>query len=393
MKNIFCAIVLLMICFSSSAQSNNGNDKPIRKIGIFAPLYLDSVFHGTDYRYGKKFPRFALQGLDFVQGAQIALDSFPINNCIIETFFYDSKSDSLSIDSLIKSHQLDSLGLIIGSVKDDEINLLADFAKSKKIPFISATYPNDAGVTANPYFIILSSTLKSHCEGIFSYILQSHSTDKILLLRKTGSQEDRVAGYINGINKQDGKSLLYIKTVTLDSNIISIKNSLDSTRKNIIIGGSLDEDFATSLSLVLNGLSKKYDITLIGMPNWEGFGAFGKKLKPGLKDFPIYFTSPYYNSKTDNYSKVIQDVYLKKYKGSPSDFAYKGFEITYVFSRLLNMFPTDIMNHLNDYSFKVFSEYNLSPIKLNANSLSPDYLENKHLYFLKKINGVTSKAW
>ena len=393
MKNIFCAIVLLMICFSSSAQSNNGNDKPIRKIGIFAPLYLDSVFHGTDYRYGKKFPRFALQGLDFVQGAQIALDSFPINNCIIETFFYDSKSDSLSIDSLIKSHQLDSLGLIIGSVKDDEINLLADFAKSKKIPFISATYPNDAGVTANPYFIILSSTLKSHCEGIFSYILQSHSTDKILLLRKTGSQEDRVAGYINGINKQDGKSLLYIKTVTLDSNIISIKNSLDSTRKNIIIGGSLDEDFATSLSLVLNGLSKKYDITLIGMPNWEGFGAFGKKLKPELKDFPIYFTSPYYNTKSDNYSKAIQDVYLKKYKGSPSDFAYKGFELTYVFSRLLNMFPTDIMNHLNDYSFKVFSEYNLSPIKLNANSLSPDYLENKHLYFLKKINGVTSKAW
>jgi len=202
-----------------------------------------------------------------------------------------------------------------------------------------------------------------------------------------------VAGYINGINKQDGKSLLYIKTVKLDSNIILIKNSLDSTRKNIIIGGSLDEEFATSLSIVLNSLSKKYDITLIGMPNWEGFGAFGKKLKPGLKDFPIYFTSPYYNTKSDNYSKVIQDVYLKKYKGSPSDFAYKGFEITYVFSRLLNMFPTDIMSHLNDYSFKVFSEYNLSPIKFNPNSLLPDYLENKHLYFLKKINGVTSKAW
>jgi hypothetical protein len=393
MKNIFCAIVLLMICFSSSAQSSNGNDKPIRKIGIFAPLYLDSVFHGTDYKYWKKFPRFTLQGLDFVQGAKIALDSFPINNCIIETFFYDSKSDSLSIDSLIKSHQLDSLELIIGSVKDDEINLLADFAKSKKIPFISATYPNDAGVTANPYYIILSSTLKSHCESIFSYILQNHSTDKILLLRKTGSQEDRVAGYINGINKQDGKSLLYIKTVKLDSNVILIKNSLDSTRKNIIIGGSLDEEFATSLSIVLNSLSKKYDITLIGMPNWEGFGAFGKKLKPELKDFPIYFTSPYYNTKSDNYSKVIQDVYLKKYKGSPSDFAYKGFEITYVFSRLLNMFPTDIMSHLNDYSFKVFSEYNLSPIKFNPNSLLPDYLENKHLYFLKKINGVTSKAW
>ena len=393
MKNIFCAIVLLMICFSSSAQSNNGNDKPIRKIGIFAPLYLDSVFHGTDYRYGKKFPRFTLQGLDFVQGAQIALDSFPINNCIIETFFYDSKSDSLSIDSLIKSHRLDSLSLMIGSVKDNELTTLAAFANAKKIPFISATYPNDGGITSNPYFIILNATLKSHCEAIFSYLLQNHSTDKLLLLRKTGSQEDRVAGYLNAINKPDGKSLLYIKTLTLDSNIILIKSSLDSTRKNIIIGGSLDEDFATSLALTLSGLSKKYDITLIGMPNWEGFSSFGKNLKAGLKDFPIHYTSSYFNTKSDYYSKMIQDVYLKNYKGKPSDFAYKGFEITYVFSRLLNMFPSDFMNHLNDISFKVFTEYNLSPIKLNPASAHPDYIENKHLYFLKKVNGVSSKAW
>ncbi|MEI8054278.1 MAG: hypothetical protein WCH52_11120 [Bacteroidota bacterium] len=386
MKKISIAFLLLSLSFISVAQ-------PVRKIGLFVPLYLDSVFHGNDYRYGKKFPRYALQGLDFVQGAQIALDSFPISNCIVELFVYDSKSDSVSVKTLIDSQKLDSLELIIGAVKDDELNLLASFAKSKKIPFISATYPNDGGIVSNPYYVILNSTLRSHCEAIFSYLLQNHHTENIIHVRQTGSQEDRVAGYLNNINKPDNKPLLKIKTMNLDSNLILIKTALDSTKKNFIIGGSLDEDFVGSIANILSSVSKTYDITLIGMPNWDGFTSFGKNHKENLKDFPIYFTSPYFNYKTDNYSKIIQDAYLKNYKGKPSDFAYKGFEVMYVFSRLLNLYPVNLIEHLNDYPFKVFSDFNIVPIKSNNQSSHIDYQENKHLFFIKKVNGTASKAW
>lgn len=386
MKKISIAFLLLSLSFISVAQ-------PVRKIGLFVPLFLDSVFHGNDYRYGKKFPRYALQGLDFVQGAQIALDSFPISNCIVELFVYDSKSDSVSVKTLIDSQKLDSLELIIGAVKDDELNLLASFAKSKKIPFISATYPNDGGIVSNPYYVILNSTLRSHCEAIFSYLLQNHHTENIIHVRQTGSQEDRVAGYLNNINKPDNKPLLKIKTMNLDSNLILIKTALDSTKKNFIIGGSLDEDFVGSIANILSSVSKTYDITLIGMPNWDGFTSFGKNHKENLKDFPIYFTSPYFNYKTDNYSKIIQDAYLKNYKGKPSDFAYKGFEVMYVFSRLLNLYPVNLIEHLNDYPFKVFSDFNIVPIKSNNQSSHIDYQENKHLFFIKKVNGTASKAW
>ncbi len=386
MKKISIAFLLLSLSLVSVAQ-------PVRKIGLFVPLYLDSVFHGNDYRYGKKFPRFALQGLDFVQGAQIALDSFPVSNCIVDLFVYDSKSDSASVKSLIDSQKLDSLELIIGAVKDDELNLLASFAESKKIPFISATYPNDGGIVSNPYYVILNSTLRSHCEAIFSYLLQNHNTENIIHVRQTGSQEDRVAGYLNNINKPDNKPLLKIKTMNLDSNLILIKTALDSTKKNFIIGGSLDEDFVSSIATILSSVTKTYDITLIGMPNWDGFTSFGKNYKENLKDFPVYFTSPYFNNKTDNYSKIIQDAYLKLYKGKPSDFAYKGFEVMYVFSRLLNLYPINLIEHLNDYPFKVFSDFNIVPIKSNNQSSHIDYQENKHLFFIKKVNGTASKAW
>ena len=394
MKKKICLAFLWLIIYTlpSRAQDSTTSGFKTYKVGIFAPLYLDSVFRGDIFKYDKNFPRFVVPGLDFVQGAQIALDSMPLPNGNIDAHFFDSKSTLTTIATLISEKKLDSLNLIIGSVKDEEYTQLANFAAEKNIPFISATYPNDGGITSNPFLVIVNSTLKAHCEAIYSYLLQNHGTDKILLARRTGSQEDKVAGYFSTMNKPDGKPLLNIQTIMIDSNFNSIKYKFDSTKNNIIIGGSLDEEFAYSLASTAASVKKKYDITLIGMPNWDGFQSISNT-KKNLSDFPVFFTSPYFNYKWDNYSKMIQDVYLKKYKGKPSDYAYKGFETIFVFTRLLTRYPDNFMDHLNDYAYKVFSEYNFKPVSVIKPGEKTDYFENKHLYFLKSVNGVVTKAW
>ncbi len=383
----------LFINTSTNAQYNtNVNYDKKHTIGLLVPLYLDSIYKGNNYRYGKKFPRFTLQGLEFIQGANIAMDSFPLEGHLVETFVYDTKSTKSKIDSLIFYHRLDSLDLLIGAVKDEEVNSLAEFAKDHRIPFVSVTYPNDAGIKNNPYYIIVNPTLKTHCESIFSLLLQNHSNDHIVLVRKSGSQEDRVEDYFKNINYQDSIPLLHINTVLMDSNSNLIEKYLDSTKKNIIIGGSLDEDFAQNLVSALKKDTVKYHSILIGMPNWGGFNSFGKNIKNGLRDFPFYYTTYYFNEKNDSISKAIQYAYMKKYKGYPGDFAYKGFEIMYAFSRLIKENSDDYFNnimkeHSGTFShFKFLSSGNESPID------EPDYYENKHLFFIKKINGKTSKS-
>ena len=394
MRRKIIGIVLLLIAFFNlplMAQDNKPPALKTYKVGIFAALYLDSVFNGNSYRYSRNFPRFILQGLDFVQGAQIALDSLPVSNGNVHASIYDSKSETENIDSLISNKKLDSLDLIIGSVKDEDYLKLANFALQKNIPFISATYPNDAGVTGNPFLVIVNSTLKAHCEAIYSYILQNHGTDRIFLCRRAGSQEDKVASYFKMINEPDGWPLLNIRTINFnDSNFNTLKNRLDSNSKNIIIGASLDENFAFNLANEAYSIKKTYPVTLIGMPNWDAFKSWSKK--NALVDFPVFFTSPFYNYKLDDHSKMIKDIYLKKYKGIPSDYTYKGFETVFLFSRLLTRYPYDFMSHLNDYSYKVFSDYNFKPV-FNNNKSHPDYFENKHLYFLKTENGKITKAW
>ena len=281
--------------------------------------------------------------------------------------------------------------MIIASVKDRELVLLSKFSLRKKIPLISATFPNDAGISQNPFFVILNSTLKTHCESIFSYLLQSHTNENIIHVRKTGNQEDRIANYFQNINKPDNKSLLSIKTISLDSNYSQINNALDSTRLNIIIAGSMDENFAVEICKSLKTCIPKYKIQLIGMPTWESFGAFSQKSKVKLSDFPIFYTSPYYNNKIDTFSSSIKTTYLKLYKGNPNESVYKGFESMYVFSRLLN--EGQSLSEINLKNINVFSDFNIVPIKLNRQSEQVDYFENKHLFFLKKQNGVVSKGW
>lgn len=395
-KKSILTIIFLLVFFSSirvNAQTDSVEKAPVYKVGIFAPLYLDSVFNKNTFKYRQAVPRFIMPAVDFVQGALIALDSLQAGDDYIDASVYDTKSYTENIADLIRNKKLDSLQLIIGSVRDEDFTQLAAFALQKNIPFISATYPNVAGITENPFLVVMNSTLKSHCDAIYSYILQNHGTDKIYLCRQKGKQEDMVAAYFKMMNEQDGKPLLPIQVLNMDDNLTAafLKSKLDSNSRNIIIGGSLDETFAGNIAKASFDLNKTYNITLIGMPNWDGFSAFYNK--KALANFPVYFTTPFYTEKTDDFSKSLSTAYYNKYKGKPSDMAYKGFESVYLFTKLLAQYPDSFMSHISDKNIKVFCEYNFRPVKQNDKAAATDYFENKHLYLIKILNGNISRAW
>lgn len=367
---------------------------PTYKIALFAPLYLDSVFTpGGSFRFRQGIPRFMSPALDFVQGAMVALDSMNEGKDTFQLNIYDSKAYIQTISWLISNHKLDSTQLIIGAVKDAEYKQLADYALGKNIPFVSATYPNDGGITANPSLIIVNPTLRSHCEAIYSFILQNHSTDKIILVRKKGRQEDMVAGYFKQFNEQEGKPLLDLRTLSFDSlpKPEILKSKLDSNRKTLIIGGSLEEAFSQKLTLACSSLNSKYNITLIGMPTWEGFASLRKGM--GILNYPVYFTAPYYNNKLDSNSRMVINDYTFNYKGKPGDMAYKGYELMRMSTTLLSLYPGEFIKHINDPALKVINEYNFRPVILKKENTIPDYYENKHLYFMRIMNGAVTNAW
>ncbi len=390
MKQVLSIIAILYFANITVIAQDLKPANKIFQVAIFAPLFLDSIFDGDVYQYNKGFPKFSQAGLDFAQGAQIALDSLPLPKGSVIAIIYDSKAVDENIAWLIQNKKLENVDLVIGSVKDADLTQLAAFAKQKNIPFISATSPNDGGITANPFMVIQQSSLRAHCEAIYSYLLQNHGNDKIFLCRKKGTQEDKIAEYFKNINEGEGKPLLDIQTLNFADEFSQLKSRLDSNTKSIIIGGSLNDDFAKALANACVEMNESYPIEIIGMPNWESFVDLKKS---DFKDFPILYTASYSNAKTDILSKKIQSIYARKYKGNASEMCYKGFEAVYLFTKVLAKFPNDFMDHLNDSNTKVFSEFNFKPVFHSKKNTLPDYFENKHLYFMKLLNGKVSKAW
>ena len=170
MKKLF--LFILAFQFAHFAFSQNEVNKPL-KIAVFSPIFLDSVFNGNTYKLtNNSLPKTVLPGLEFYNGVMMAIDSLEKENIPVEIYIFDSKSGQEPMSTILENPIWDSISFIIASFKErNEIKPLADFAAKKNIPLVSATFPNDGGVSENPFFVLyihrqgLNDKTKKDCNG------------------------------------------------------------------------------------------------------------------------------------------------------------------------------------------------------------------------------------
>jgi hypothetical protein len=355
-------------------------------VALFLPLYLDSAFDaGGNYRYDKNFPKFINPGLEFYEGAGLALDSLRKEGIRLDVHIYDTRSLTRSIQQVVADSAFDSTELIIGMVANaGEEQQLAVTAIKHRVPFINANFPNDAGITANPDLVILNSTLRAHCEAIYRYVQRNYPMKRLVFFRKKGPQEDRLKGYFTALDHTTAGVPLKIQYVTLDDNFdnAALTAVLDSTEQMVCIGGSLDEAFGTRLAGVLAYL-KSYPTVLIGMPTWDNLDY----TKPELAGKEIVYTTPFYINPADTLVRQINQNYKARYYSRPSDMVFRGYESIYRWGHLVSLHGRDLGGNIGVKEFKVFNDFNIEPVFMNRQTMALDYFENKKLYFVHMTDG------
>jgi len=378
LNKILLGFFLLTLTINVTGQLNARNVK----IAVFAPVYLDYVFDGANYKLGNNnLPKSVLPGLDFYNGIMLAVDSLNEEKQSLEILFFDTKNGDESIEMILEKNELQNVSLIIASFNNrSEIKALADFALNKNIPLVSMTFPNDGGIIGNPFFALVNPTLTTHIEAIYKYIHRTYPTESITVLKRKGATEDMISTSFLNMNKITGGLPLKIKTVELNDEFSTeqIFKQLDSTKQNIILCASLNEIFGNYLVKAVAS-NKNYKTIIVGMPTWDGIKDIGK-------DAEIIYTSPYNYSRTDLLGHQITNSYRNKYFGRPTDMVFKGFEAMYHFGKLLLKYNSNLISHLSDKEFKLFNEYDFQPVKLKPTNSLPDYLENKKLYFIRKVD-------
>ena len=383
---IACLLLLLL----AVNRSNSQTDSTVKRyqVAVFAPLYLDSAFDANQtYKYDKYFPKYINPGLEFYEGVQLALDSLQKEKAQLDVYVYDLKSVSQPLSGLLSSDSFNNMDLIIGNVNNIEMVLLANAAAQKKIPFINVNFPNDGGITNNPYLVILNSTLKTHCEGIYRFMQKQFPLDEIVMFRKKGVQEDRLQSYFTEFSKSTASVPLKIKYVSLDDKFDStlLALYLNKKRGTICLAGSLDLNFANNLCQKLASISDEYNLKLIGMPNWDGLPELNK---PGMKTLEVIYSTPFNLSNSNTLALSIQDYFKNKFYSRPSDMVYRGYETMYRFGKLLLQHGATLNASLTEKKFNVFTEFDIQPVFTNRQNMTLDYFENKKLYFVRKLNGA-----
>lgn len=379
MKKFFLVSVSIILSFTILAQNGQRH-----KIAIFTPLYLDSAFDASNnFRYGKTGAKFANPGLDFYYGAQLALDSLKKRGAPLEVFICDSKS-SESISQQLAKPEMQDLEMIIAQTNAAETKLLAHIAQQRKIPFISTTFPNDAGEINNSYFVILNTTLQGHVEGLYRFLQKYHSLDKIVMFRKPGTQEEMLKNYFTEFGKSTVSTQLNIKMVDVGTTFTAqtLTPHLDSTRRTVVIAGSLDEAFGMRLTQTLSALNKKFPVRVIGMPTWENYN-FSK-----APDLEIVYTNPFYYNRSSFLENHLTNEYIRTLSTKPSDLFFRGYESTLRFSLLLLDTGKDVSSNLSRKGNTVFTQFDIQPVFKNKSLMALDYFENKHLYFIKVFGSV-----
>jgi hypothetical protein len=384
MKRLLLALVLTGIFVNANSQDNRRH-----KIALVTPLYLDSAFdYSGQYRFDKSFPKYLNPGIEFYLGAQAALDSLNRAGAPLEVYVIDSRSTATNLLQQINGPLLTDLEMIIAHASASEVRLLAEEAQKKKIPFISATLPNDAGVSVNPYVVVLNSTLRSHSEGVYRYLQKYHALDKIKVFTKAGSQESQLKEYLQEAGRSTRSVALKMdfEDIGTNFNAANLAEGLDSNARNVIIAGSLDAAFGTRLLQQLATLSKTYPITVVGMPTWENINLS----KNEFRSMEIIYSTPFNYAQPNSLATKLSNEFNHRQGMKPGELFFRGYETMMRFSLLLLDSKTEVATSLARKGNNVFTNFDIQPVFLDRSNLTIDYYENRNLYFVRYQNGVKS---
>jgi hypothetical protein len=377
---------ILLATVSLSAQKNwveDGASMPT--IGVLLPLHLDSLFKSGTYRYGNSIPKFAISNVEFYNGVQLAADSLRQEGIDARIEVVDSRNNAAVRNLFMGANKPH---LIIGVVQSAaELKLLTELAGARNIPFVNASYPNDGGLTEKPNLIIVNSTLRTHCHNLYKYLQRNHSTENLLLITRNRGADERLMGYLKEAETNTPAVKLNWQSLVLSDSFEAetLLPYLDTTVTNTVVVASLDDDFGKNVLRSLSTHRQKLSINVFGMPTWDDFPLNRSE----YKGIDVFYSTAFVTS-TGNY-RVYNSV-SNKFKSiansRPSDMVFRGFELTYRLVKTMARHPEDFSAHLNDSDSRVFTDFKFEPVQSKKTADSPDYYENKRVYFVKKTDGL-----
>ncbi|NJM14201.1 MAG: hypothetical protein HC896_01400 [Bacteroidales bacterium] len=279
----------------------------------------------------KKSPNRNSFFLEFYEGLLMAADSLKKIGFRADVMVFDTRDDTLAIGKILNKLEAIPPDLIIGPAYKRNQYLVAEFARKHAIPMVSPVMENPFLLSTNPYFIQCVPSENTEVYRICEYLSNFYKNSLVLMhdgnplyVDKVYEIRDKLFSQVN--KKGKIKEFNYQELVINDSLKPYLHKYLDKKNRNIILLPSTNEAYVSPILSELNLLSKQYDITLIGSPEYQK--KFSNIDQVYFHNLKLHYGTPFFIDYNDVKVTDFLVRYRQMFNSEPVMFTSKGYNFT-----------------------------------------------------------------
>jgi LysM repeat protein len=346
------------------------------KLVLMLPLYLEEVeAMNPETATDSAIENWnSLKYLPFYEGLIIAVDSLRKQGLHLVLYVYDVGKDTLKTQHLLKKAEVKSADLMIGLLFNKNFQIVAKFARENHIPIINPLSERSEISRDNEMVFKTNPSPNSLLESLGSYMQKNMYRGQILIVRNGQFKDKEIA------EKMKKECLERNLNVVLAEGQDIALGKLSKSKENVIVAFADNNAYALDLMRRFYELRNDYNISLIGLPDWEQIEGLETDFLNGLN---THLVSPSFVDYSNAGVKKLVLLYQQRYKSDPEPLAFQGFDVGYYFISALMNFGKAFPKCIQDFRLKT-SQTNFEFVRLN-NSANNGF-EN-HYWTVYKYEG------
>ena len=262
---------------------------------------------------------------DFYLGAEIAIDSIKKQGVQVNVNVFDTGNRGKNITTILKDKKLENTDVVIGPFYSDKAEVVA---RDVNAPVVFPHYSSKQSKFSSSKLVKTSPEKDNYVSYLASYLKDSYKDQEIFIVSDDQKETNtRVSKIISELKKHD--SINNIHVLKPEKGYIKrdrFTSKMSSKRHNWVIFASEDNVVVAD---ALNSMISLPDETIVQVFATNKGSAYDKIDNNKLANINFTYVSNTYSDEDAIETKDFNNKYLQKNNTIPSDYAIKGFDITY----------------------------------------------------------------
>jgi LysM repeat protein/ABC-type branched-subunit amino acid transport system substrate-binding protein len=322
--------------------------------------------------------------LELYEGMLIAIEDFRKNGLSLNVHLFDTQKSPSKVKEIIKNGQLEEMELIIGPAYTQNLEIVAEFAKQHQINIVSPLSQKSDLLTYNPYLFQVKPSFETEFNVLAEYLAKFHDQNFLVYHSNKKEEHDLIelfkGQFIEQLSNHAAiETVIYKEIDVKEKNLEQIETTLSTQMDNIVFIPSVYEPTVMDIITKLNSLAEKYNILVVGMPNWQYFSNIELEYMHNLQTH--FFDNHYIDYVHPDIIRFIKS-FRTVFRTEPSHLSFHGYDFMHYFLSALREYGTYFQFCIQSYKTVPYVSGLQSGFDFERQERSGGF-ENRNVYLLR----------